>query len=77
MKTSRQILETAARHKLLVIADEVYRELCFEQPPTSASVLAHEIDVPLIILESLSKTHLVPAGGWAGCATRTKSRCVT
>jgi len=61
-ETSRQILETAARHKLLVIADEVYRELCFEQPPTSASVLAHEIDVPLIILESLSKTHLVP--GW-------------
>ena len=60
--TSRQILETAARHKLLVIADEVYRELCFEQSPTSASVLAHEIDVPLIILESLSKTHLVP--GW-------------
>jgi alanine-synthesizing transaminase len=61
-ETSRQILGTAARHKLLVIADEVYRELCFEQPPTSASVLAYEIDVPLIILESLSKTHLVP--GW-------------
>jgi alanine-synthesizing transaminase len=45
-----------------VIADEVYRELCFEQPPTSASVLAQRIDVPLITLESLSKTHLVP--GW-------------
>lgn len=61
-KTTKQTLELAARQKLLVIADEVYRELCFEKPPTSASVLAQEIDVPLITLESLSKTHLVP--GW-------------
>lgn len=61
-ETTRQILEVAARHKLLVIADEVYRELCFEKGPTSASVLAEEMDVPLITLESLSKTHLVP--GW-------------
>lgn len=61
-ETSKQILELAARHKLLVIADEVYRDLCFEKQPTSASVLAQEIDVPLITLESLSKTHLVP--GW-------------
>ena len=61
-ESSKQILELAARHQLLVIADEVYRELCFEEPPTSASVLAQEIDVPLITLESLSKTHLVP--GW-------------
>jgi aspartate/methionine/tyrosine aminotransferase len=61
-ETTKQILELAARHKLLVIADEVYRELCFEEPPTSASVLAQDVDVPLITLESLSKTHLVP--GW-------------
>ena len=61
-ETIKQILEVAARHKLLVIADEVYRELCFEEPPISASVLAQEIDVPMITLESLSKTHLVP--GW-------------
>lgn len=61
-ETTKQILELAARYKLLVIADEVYRELCFEKPPTSASVLAQEMDVPVITLESLSKTHLVP--GW-------------
>jgi aspartate/methionine/tyrosine aminotransferase len=47
---------------LLVIADEVYRELCFEKQPISASVLAQEMEVPVITLESLSKTHLVP--GW-------------
>ena len=61
-ETTRQILELAARHKLLVIADEVYRELCFEKQPISASVLAQEMEVPVITLESLSKTHLVP--GW-------------
>src|SRR6267142_3569176 len=61
-ETTRKLLELAARHKLLVIADEVYRELCFGKQPTPASVLAKDIDVPLITLESLSKTHLVP--GW-------------
>ena len=61
-ETTRQILGLAARHKLLVIADEVYRELCFEKQPVSASVLAQEMEVPVITLESLSKTHLVP--GW-------------
>jgi alanine-synthesizing transaminase len=61
-ETTKQILELAASHKLLVIADEVYRELCFEAPPISTSVLAQGIEVPLITLESLSKTHLVP--GW-------------
>ena len=60
--TTKQLLDLAARHKLLAIADEVYRELCFVRAPTSASVIAQEIDLPLITLESLSKTHLVP--GW-------------
>ncbi|MCM3874688.1 MAG: aminotransferase class I/II-fold pyridoxal phosphate-dependent enzyme [Pyrinomonadaceae bacterium] len=61
-ETTRRLLEVAARHGLLVIADEVYRELCFAKPPTAASTLAQETEVPLITLESLSKTHLVP--GW-------------
>lgn len=61
-ETTKQLLELSARHSLLVIADEVYRELCFVKAPTSASVMAQEIDLPLITLESLSKTHLVP--GW-------------
>lgn len=61
-ETTKQLLELAARHKLLVIADEVYRELCFAKQPTPTSVLAKEMGIPLITLESLSKTHLVP--GW-------------
>jgi alanine-synthesizing transaminase len=61
-ETTKQLLELAAKHELLVIADEVYRELCFGKQPTAASVIAKDLDVALITLESLSKTHLVP--GW-------------
>jgi aspartate/methionine/tyrosine aminotransferase len=61
-ETTRQILSLAAKHEIVVISDEVYRELCFVEPPTSASVLVDGLEVPVITLESLSKTHLVP--GW-------------
>ena len=61
-ETTVRLLELAAEHNLLVIADEVYRELCFSVPPTSASVLADTVGTPVITLESLSKTHLIP--GW-------------
>jgi aspartate/methionine/tyrosine aminotransferase len=57
-----QMLELAARHDLLVISDEVYRELCFAQEPAAASTLAREIGAAVVTLESLSKTHMVP--GW-------------
>jgi alanine-synthesizing transaminase len=61
-ETTIRILSLAADNELLVISDEVYRELCFAEPPTSASVFAAQIGTPLITLESLSKTHLIP--GW-------------
>ena len=61
-ETTKQLLLLAAKHNLVVISDEVYRELCFAKPPTSASVLTTEIGAPVITLESLSKTHLIP--GW-------------
>ena len=57
-----RLLELARRRNLIVIVDEVYRELCFENEPAPASVLAEAIGVPLVTLESLSKTFLVP--GW-------------
>src|SRR6267378_4126666 len=41
-EVTKQLLELALRNNLLVIADEVYRELCFEKPPTSASVMRSE-----------------------------------
>ena len=61
-QTTAQILSLAAEHDLVVISDEVYRELCFVKPPTSASVLTATAGAPVITLESLSKTHLIP--GW-------------
>jgi len=61
-EVTKQLLELALQHNLLVIADEVYRELCFEKSPTPSSALAESMGVPLVTLESLSKTHLVP--GW-------------
>jgi len=59
---TKQLLELAIRNNILVVADEVYRELCFSTPPTTASHFASEMGLPLVTLESLSKTHLVP--GW-------------
>ena len=60
--TTLEILKLASEHQLLVIADEVYRELCFIKSPASASVFAEKMGLPLVTLESLSKTHLIP--GW-------------
>jgi len=59
---TRELLQFAAERDLLVISDEVYRELCFAAPPTAASVLAKESGAPVITLESLSKTHML--SGW-------------
>jgi alanine-synthesizing transaminase len=61
-ETTTRLIELAARNNLVVISDEVYRELCFGNAPTSASVLAKETHVPVITLESLSKTHML--SGW-------------
>ncbi len=61
-ETTRRLLEIAERRGLLVISDEVYRELCFADPPAPASRLAAGREVAVVTLESLSKTHMVP--GW-------------
>jgi alanine-synthesizing transaminase len=60
--TTRELLALAAERELLVISDEVYRELCFTRAPTAASVLAKESGAAVVTLESLSKTHML--SGW-------------
>ncbi len=57
-----KVLEIAASNELVVITDEVYRDLCFGTSPKPASLLALGSDVPVITLESLSKTHML--SGW-------------
>jgi aspartate/methionine/tyrosine aminotransferase len=61
-ETTKALLQLAAEHDLLVISDEVYRDLCFQEAPTSASVLAHDSSAAVVVLESLSKTHML--SGW-------------
>jgi alanine-synthesizing transaminase len=61
-ETTRRLLELAAEHDLLVISDEVYRDLCFEEAPKSASVLSIGTGATVAVLESLSKTHML--SGW-------------
>ena len=75
-ETTKSLLELAARHNLLVISDEVYRDLCFEEPPTSASVLAIGTGATVVVLESLSKTHMLSGWrvGWMRFSRETRSR---
>jgi alanine-synthesizing transaminase len=61
-ETTKSLLELASKHNLLVISDEVYRDLCFAQSLTSASVLARDSGLAVVVLESLSKTHML--SGW-------------
>jgi len=61
-ETTRQLIELAAEHNLLLISDEVYRDLCFVKAPTSASVLGAGSGATIAVLESLSKTHML--SGW-------------
>ncbi|MGQ9896428.1 MAG: aminotransferase class I/II-fold pyridoxal phosphate-dependent enzyme [Acidobacteriota bacterium] len=57
-----ELLTIAEAHQLVVIADEVYCRLTYETPPPPMAQLAAGMDVPVVTLESLSKSHLVP--GW-------------
>ncbi len=61
-ETTKALLELAAEHDLLVISDEFYRDICFTEAPTSASVLARDSRASVVVLESLSKTHML--SGW-------------
>ncbi len=57
-----ELLTIAEAHQLVVIADEVYCRLTYSPPPPPMAQLAAGMDVPVVTLESLSKSHLVP--GW-------------
>jgi len=74
--TTKAILELAAEHDVLVISDEVYRDLCFQASPTSASVLAQDSGASVVVLESLSKTHMLSGWrvGWMRFSPATRTR---
>lgn len=57
----RALAEFAAERRLVLLADEVYRELAFDPIPPRAAALA-PAGAPVVSFDSLSKSHLVP--GW-------------
>ncbi|MBX7219736.1 MAG: aminotransferase class I/II-fold pyridoxal phosphate-dependent enzyme [Blastocatellia bacterium] len=58
----RELLAVAAEKNLLVMADDVYHRMTYGPHAPRLASLAQDMDVPIVNLESLSKSHLVP--GW-------------
>ncbi len=59
-KALEGLLELARRHNLVVLSDEIYDRLTYEDPHVSIASLAR--DVPVLLFNGLSKSYL--ACGW-------------
>ncbi|WP_287373034.1 aminotransferase class I/II-fold pyridoxal phosphate-dependent enzyme [Prosthecochloris sp.] len=57
----RKLVEIARKHRLLVITDEVYHKLVYEEKHIPLASMAEE-DVAVITIDSLSKNYMAP--GW-------------
>lgn len=57
----RQLVEIARRHRLLIITDEVYHKLVYDEAHTPLASMAED-DVAVITIDSLSKNYMAP--GW-------------
>lgn len=60
-QTLERIIEIARKHKLVVISDEVYHRLTYENKHIPIASLAGN-DVPVFTIESVSKNYMAP--GW-------------
>ncbi|MCS6884091.1 MAG: aminotransferase class I/II-fold pyridoxal phosphate-dependent enzyme [Acidobacteriota bacterium] len=56
-----QLVEIAAEHRLLIVADEVYWRMTYSEPAPPIATLVDK-EVPVVTLESMSKIYLAP--GW-------------
>ncbi len=59
-KVIREIADLAAEHNLFVISDEIYDKMLYDDEFVSPAKIAE--DVPMIILNGISKVYLAP--GW-------------
>lgn len=67
----RQLVDIARRHRLLIITDEVYHKLVYEETHTPLASMAED-DVTVITIDSFSKNYMAP--GWrVGWLTITNS----
>lgn len=70
----RQLIAIARRHRLLIITDEVYHKLVYEEQHIPLASLAGD-DVAVITIDSLSKNYMAP--GWRiGWLAITNSRLI-
>lgn len=62
----KEIVEFARRHELLIISDEIYDRLIFENAPMESTAKLAP-DMPVITLNGLSKSHIICGFrcGWA------------
>jgi len=65
--TLEGVVELARRHKLLILADEIYDRLIIDEDCEHVSIAALAPDLPVITFNGLSKAYLVPGWriGWA------------
>ena len=66
MDEIRMVADTAKKHDLYIIADEVYREFVFDGRPASSFGLLQDIEDRLIIIDSVSK-RFNACGARIGC----------
>lgn len=59
-KTIREIADIAAEHEIFMISDEIYDKMLYDDEFVSPAKIAK--DVPMIILNGISKVYLAP--GW-------------
>lgn len=59
-KLVKEMVDIAAEHKIIVISDEIYDDIVFEEKQHASAPLAK--DVPMITFNGFSKVYLVP--GW-------------
>jgi alanine-synthesizing transaminase len=61
-ETLEKIADIARRHNLLLISDEIYNKLVFDDTAKHISIATLAPDIPCITFNGLSKAYLVP--GW-------------
>ncbi len=59
-KVIQQIIDIAGEHSILLVSDEIYDDMVFDDKQTATATLAK--DVPVITFNGFSKVYLVP--GW-------------
>lgn len=61
-KTVREIMNIAGAYGVMVISDEIYDRMLYQRDPVKPGANRTDLDVPLIVLNGISKVYFAP--GW-------------